>query len=470
MSLDHLREVGTVVFGACITLLLPARLHGQSPVLSPRDIANQALTAPHVRSMEARASASSERSTIIRQDALPHLDLHAQAAYATLNNIYGMLFPQDVLYTINGPPVSDDDYSGYWNSGVGVGLQWQPWAFGKRHADIEASEADAAASGARLRAAQLDQQCDALDMYLDLVAAEALLRRSEANRERADSLLLITRTLSAVGLAAGADSTIAKAEAAYAGSSYVRSRELATRYRIRLTELLGRSDTTYREWDHLATRPVEEPMPTVSGHDPVLSLAFALVEADSLKLMAQRRAWRPKLRLLGSAYGRGSGGADLPFNGTVDRSLDGLSLRNYNYALGVGLTFPLLDFAQNGSRVRLQQHLFDASVADGEATRLRRLAISREAELRRTTVHDDLHFAKERTGAADTGYRQLLQRYQAGLVDLNEVLQAEAVLLQAEQQQVLATVATWKAELAVAAAAGNIEPFLQLIDRAATTK
>lgn len=451
-------------------LLLPVLPCAQTLLLSPRDVAKQALTSPHVRSMEARAAASAEGPTLIRQDRLPHLDLHAQAAYATLNNIYGMLFPQDVLYAINGPPVSDNDAHGYWNSGLGVGLQWQPWTFGKRHAEIEAAEAEALASDARLRMTSLDQQYGAVATYLDLIAAEALLQRAVANRERADSLLLITRALCSAGLQAGADSTIAKADVAYAGSSFVRSRDLAARYRIHLALLLGQSDTAFHIWGHLSARAVEGSMSALVAQDPVLSLSRALVEADSLKWLAQRRAWQPRLQLLGSAYARGSGGADVPFNGAPDRSLNGASLRNYNYALGVGLTFPLLDFGQNRTRVQLQQRLFDAAVADEEATRLRRLANTREAELQRTTVRDELHFALDRSAAAEAGYRQLLRRYRTGLVDLSEVLQAEAVLLQAEQQHVLAIVATWKAELAVAAAAGDLEPFLQLIDRAADTR
>jgi outer membrane protein TolC len=62
--------------------------------------------------------------------------------------------------------------------------------------------------------------------------------------------------------------------------------------------------------------------------------------------------------------------------------------------------------------------------------------------------------------SATTASQQANARYQAGLGTIVEVADAQRLLTQAEIDDALARLGVWRAMLAVAAAAGDIQPFL----------
>jgi outer membrane protein TolC len=68
--------------------------------------------------------------------------------------------------------------------------------------------------------------------------------------------------------------------------------------------------------------------------------------------------------------------------------------------------------------------------------------------------------------AAQASEQQQQVRYRSGLATVVDVAAAEGVLAQAEADDVIARLGVWRAELAVAAAQGDLRPFLQLLNQA----
>jgi outer membrane protein TolC len=62
--------------------------------------------------------------------------------------------------------------------------------------------------------------------------------------------------------------------------------------------------------------------------------------------------------------------------------------------------------------------------------------------------------------AARTATEQAAARYQSGLGNIDEVAEAQRLLTQSEIDDALARLNVWRGLLGIAAAAGDIQPFL----------
>lgn len=67
--------------------------------------------------------------------------------------------------------------------------------------------------------------------------------------------------------------------------------------------------------------------------------------------------------------------------------------------------------------------------------------------------------------AARTGEQQATARYKSGLGSIAELAEAERILTQAEVDDALARLGIWRALLGVAAAGGDLSPFLDQVRR-----
>jgi outer membrane protein TolC len=67
--------------------------------------------------------------------------------------------------------------------------------------------------------------------------------------------------------------------------------------------------------------------------------------------------------------------------------------------------------------------------------------------------------------AARAAAQQATARYQAGLGNIDAVAEAQRLVTQAEIDDALARLNVWRGLLALAAAAGDIRPFLAEVDR-----
>jgi len=72
--------------------------------------------------------------------------------------------------------------------------------------------------------------------------------------------------------------------------------------------------------------------------------------------------------------------------------------------------------------------------------------------------------------AAGASEHQQQARYRSGLATIVDVAAAEAVLAQAEGDDAIARLGVWRAELGVAAAQGDLQPFLRLLQSQAKGK
>jgi outer membrane protein TolC len=194
-----------------------------------------------------------------------------------------------------------------------------------------------------------------------------------------------------------------------------------------------------------------------TSSNPVLVEQNAVFEQARAQLRALERSYFPKFYLQGSAYARGTGAES---NGGRLGGLNGLGPNYQNYALGFTVTFPVFDLpalrakeAAQSSTIRAQAARSEQIAVDLKAQWNRAVATLNGA--RRVAANTPVQVSSARMAVA-----QATARYDAGLSNIDEVSEAQRLLTQAEIDDVLARLSVWRGLLAIATAAGDIQPFV----------
>jgi outer membrane protein TolC len=140
--------------------------------------------------------------------------------------------------------------------------------------------------------------------------------------------------------------------------------------------------------------------------------------------------------------------------------VNGLAPSVQDYALGFSVTFPALDQPSVQAREAAQSAAVRAQTA-----RYRQIAADLRAQwnVAVATLQGARKIAANtpfEVSAARAAVEQATARYQSGLGAIDEVAEAQRLLTQAEIDDALARLGIWRGLLAVATAAGDIEPFL----------
>jgi outer membrane protein TolC len=171
------------------------------------------------------------------------------------------------------------------------------------------------------------------------------------------------------------------------------------------------------------------------------------------------RSYYPKFLLQGSSFARGTGART---DGTTGGAFSGLAPNTGNWALGMTVTFPLLDLPSIRARKEVQLHREKSETAqyDRILQDLGGQLEKAQAQYRGSRrVAENTPIQLEAARAAE---QQATARYNSGLGNIVEVAEAQRLLAQAEIDDSLARLAVWRALLAIAATQGDLEPFLQM--------
>jgi outer membrane protein TolC len=158
--------------------------------------------------------------------------------------------------------------------------------------------------------------------------------------------------------------------------------------------------------------------------------------------------------------GRGVG-TDL--NGKFPGGTAGLAPDTFNWAAGVQVTFSAFDYFGLREQKKVQQANVQAEHA---RYNLAIDDISVAIEQARATLAGARQIAANtpiELTAARTSEQQQEARYRSGLATVVDVAAAEGVLAQAEGDDAIARLSVWRAELGVAVAQGDLQPFLQML-------
>ena len=415
--------------------------------------------APAASEATARATAATEAIGESKAASLPRIDALWQLNRASRNNVFGLLLPQSIVPPISGPVLGTDTFESVWGSAAGLLFSAEVFDFGRRGAGVEAARAQAAASEAQAQLARLNAGVAAADAYLTALGAQQTVVAMRANLTR---LEILQRTVTAqveAELKPGADRSRIDAEVAAGRNRLVAAEQSLALAKLKIAETIGRPNLD-PVLQPLAAPPQPGPAspPSATEH-PAIVAATQAAKAVELQGEVTDRSFKPRIFFNGALAARGSGAnAD----GTIDHS-HGLWPDVPNWAAGLTVTFPFMDFSAHRARLAVDAADAAASRAQLEGTVQRQQIEARQAAVLIDAAARMAANIPAQLTAARQADAQARARYDAGLTGITEVADAQRLLADAETEEALASLAVWRARLAQAAAGGDLSAFLAAI-------
>lgn len=390
---------------------------------------------------------------------IPSLEASYQVNYATYNNITGMAYPQ-FLVPISGPPSADNNYSGVFGSATSLLMNWQPITFGQRQSQVDFAKAGVRYAQADAQNEIFQHKIRVVNAYLDMVTAIELEKVYQENLVRSEANLSVAKTLVINGIKPGVDTALLKAEVSRAKVELLNGRKYREQNIITLSALLAADNLSFLSDTSYFRKLPSGYTNTDTTQNPLLSLFHSTIELSKAKRKVLSKTTMPMLGVWGTAYARGSG---IDNNGNV-KSTDGLAFQRYNYGVGLQLSIPILQFAKVRSQVQQQDFLVKSNEEKlNEIT----LQVRKQNELADTTLGTAMAVAQETPSfyeSASFSYKAMQSRYQSGLANFADLMQAQYVLVKAAVDNKTAYMATWKALLYKAAVNGDLNLFLNQVN------
>ncbi len=444
-----------------LIVILPLQIIAQSNSKSPslHDLLKQAeINYPLLKSKGLDVQAAQKGINISRSTLIPSLDASYQVNYGTYNNITGMAYPQ-LLIPISGPPSTDNNYNGVFGSATSLLLNWQPITFGQRQAQVDYSKAGLQYANSDAQNEIFQHKVKVINAYLDVLTASELVKVYEKNYERAVANFSVIKTLVVNGIKPGVDSALFKSEISRAKIDLLNNRKYKQQSIITFSQLMAADNIVVADSSYFGKLP-SITIAADSVKNPLLSLYNSSIELSKAKKKMLNRTMMPTLGVWGTTYARGSGIQ----SGGIVNSTDGLSFQRYNYGVGMQLSLPLLQFARVKPQLEQQEFLIKSSE---EKLNDISLQLRKQLEIADTTLNNAFAIAKESPmlfESADFSYKALLSRYQSGLANYADLIQAQYNLIKAETENKTTYIGVWKALLYKAAVKGDLNLFLNQVN------
>jgi outer membrane protein len=426
----------------------------------------QAMTKyPAVRASLQQVSAAAAGVNLARTSYLPRADFMAQVNRATHNNVFGLMLPPSIISPISGPVLRTNSLDTVWGSAVGLLVSWEPFDFGLRRANVGVAHSARDVANAQVAVTRLQAGTAAADAYLTIAAAEQTALGAHAGVDRARVLDQVVETLARNELRPGADASRTRAELALAETQSIQAEQSVEVARAALGQVLGVAAASITiEPGPLLKLPREVPVPALeASQHPVAIAQNAAIEEVKAREKALDRSYFPRFNLEGTGYARGTG---IDAAGATGGAASGLGPNIQNWAVGMNVTFPAFDLPSIRARKEVEHYHQLA-----EAARYDEVIQNINGEMEKANA--SLAGARRVAGntpiqleAARATEQQAAARYKAGLGTIVEVAEAERILTQAEIDDALARLSVWRAMLAVAAAEGDLAPYLEEVKRA----
>jgi outer membrane protein TolC len=322
---------------------------------------------------------------------------------------------------------------------------------------------------AQVDVTKLEVGTAAADGFLTILAAQETVVAARSAVDRARVLNQTVQVLVNNQLRPGADAARTRAELALAEAQLIRAEQSVEVSKAALAQLLGVTGQSISTQPGPLLRvppsdtpgPLLRPVETVVVYDPVRHpLAMAHIQAVYVvraREEALDRSYYPRFFLQETTYARGTG---LRPSGTVGGAFSGAYPNTQNWTMGMTVTFPIFEIASIRARKRIEN--FNERAATAKYDQIVQ-DLNGQVEQARATLAGARRIAQTtpiQLEAARTTEQQASARYKTGLGNIVEVAEAERILAQAEIDDALARLGVWRALLAVAAGAGDLQPFL----------
>jgi outer membrane protein len=413
---------------------------------------------PSIRVTQEQMTAAAAGIRLAQTAYLPRVDTLAQLNRATRNTFYGLLLPQGVIPGVDGIPANN--LGSVWDSGAGILVTWQPFDFGLRAANVAAATAGRERAQAAVNRTQYDVSVATADAYLTVIAAQQTAEAARASVESWQVLQKSIHALVTAQLRPGADESRVEAELALAQTQLAQAEQSIDIARATLAQFVGIAPSQInlnggKLMSDLPSERAEAALQTAAN--PLAMEQNAAIAQAQSQLTTLEKTYYPQFFVQGLAAARGTG---MLTDGARLGGLNGLGPTVQNYSVGLTVLFPVMDKFS----IREQEAMQSANIRAGQAqssliaTNLQAhfdTAVATLTGARRVAANTPVEVSSARVAL-----QQATARYQSGLAPIDDVAQAQRLLVQAQIDDALARLNVWRARLQVETARGNIQPFV----------
>jgi NodT family efflux transporter outer membrane factor (OMF) lipoprotein len=334
-----------------------------------------------------------------------------------------------------------------WIGTVQAELSYSLDLFGKEHAGIERARASAKAADLDAMAARLLLAGAVTQSYIALSRAYVLADVAEDAVKQRDGVFSLTQGRVRAGLDTVASQKQAEALLAIAREDLIRAnanRDLAVH---QIAALIGRGADAYK-----VTRPhlseAALPLPSILPADLLarradIAAAEARIDAAFSGREVARKAFYPDINLLGLA-GWAAIGLSPMFSASA-----------LQYGPGAAIHLPIFDAGKLRADYAGATADLDQSVADYNQTVVNAVKQTADCITELRTIEDQATQQRAALDAAQASFDLTTRRYRSGLNPQQNVLDSEAVLIQARRQYAALSADTASARVALLMAIGG---------------
>lgn len=397
---------------------------------------------------------------LARTNYLPSLNGVWQIDRGSRESVLGVLLPQGpTILTGTQGGITPHANRPFWTSGAGVLLSWEPFEFGYRHAEVLSAQATANRAQAQVTLTQLGVSSAVAEASLALLAQQQRVSASQADVNRRQVFTRSVHALVDAHLRPGADASRADAELAAARTRLIQAEQNGQIARIALAQMLGLAGDSVE----IVPGPFLALPPAAAGlAQPLATHPAAVTQQDRIleekaRIRVLNHAYIPHFTTSGLLSARGSAQTS---TGDIEPGGAGLTFTAYNWEAGLTAQMDLTSLFSIRERKRVET----AKRRGEEALYAQTMQILTGQQQAALAQLDGARRVAENTptelSAARQSEAQAVARFRAGLGTIVDVAEAQSLLAQAETDDSLARLSVWRALAGVAAANGNLNPFL----------
>ncbi|MBS1663001.1 MAG: TolC family protein [Bacteroidetes bacterium] len=451
------------VFGLLVFQLSVLSSFAQEKKYSLSELTDSALRhLPALLQKKAQLAAARAGVTDAKHAYLPASYLGDEMVVATDNSTPGSYLSFGVIPSSSGGIRSSNNYQAALGNYAFFSNQYELINFGLKKATVNNAEAFSSLSQADLDRENYLVKWQVGKLYLEILKMEFQLGIDRENIGRYEKVYTVIQAVTQSGIKPGADSALAMAELSKTRTTYNQTYGQLRQLQQQLSFMTGVAadgleiDTTSAR---LNVRLSDTVGASAAGN-PLLDYYQKQKSLYQRNEELVKKSYLPKILLTGIAWARGS---SIDYQDHYQSGLTGWGYQRFNYMGGLTFQYNLFNTVHRKDKAAIAHNNLLATDYGLQQQALALQNVGNKAEEGIRAAMKNLQEIPIQVHAAEDAYNQKTAQYKAGIINLVDLTNASFVLYRSQSDYVQ-TLSDWlTANLDKAAAAGELDQFIQSI-------